>query len=182
MYISDELDEQQKKDFQVFLSKIINRTNIVKIDSRNVKTDYRGFSSLVVSDIFRVEERFKDEKTFLGSQRRPLSEGYEKNNVSTLKDGSICVKSILSIPKNDVTLEAKEIDFDPRLIMAYMNYPLVRKYAPNIPYECINEDIQEYQLHNVFGFSLATYNGLLNIRKGYEDQFKIGNKGKEQGN
>ncbi|NCB48191.1 MAG: hypothetical protein EOM55_00970 [Clostridia bacterium] len=168
MFISDELNIQQKIEFRRFFLNIIKRMKVIELDPTSVRTDYRGEIFSVACDNYRIEEYFQNEMILEKSGRRPLSEGYEKNNVAKLKDGTICVKSLLSIPSYDKRFEKKEKNTDPRFVSAFMLYPTVRKYAPNILSECLNEDIQEYQLNDAFGFLLASYKAMNMLNREFE--------------
>jgi len=168
MFISNELTEQGKQDFQKYLCKIINRMKVIQLLGTDSKTYYKGDPAKVHCEDFRIEEYFKNEEELENSGRRPLDNEYEMNNIVKFKDGTVCVKSILDIPSFDLKFEKKENNFDVRLLSAYMNYPTVRKYAPNIIAECINEDIQEYQTNDAFGYFLGSYEGLNILRKEFE--------------
>ena len=168
MFITNELTEEQKIEFQDYISQILAKIKIEKTRSTRKKLTYRGDPVEVESDNFFVEEYFEDEEDLNRFGRQPLNDGYEKDNFAKLEDGRICIKSVLKIPLSDRRSEKKEIDYDPRLIVAYMNYPLVRKFAPNILLECINKDIQEYQTKDSFGSFLASFNGMNVLRKDYE--------------
>lgn len=173
MYISEKLNENEKKEFKEYLSSVVERIKLVNISTIKSKAKYKGEFRDIVSKKFRVEEYFKSEEDFNKSGRRPLDDGYEKENVVRFKDGTLCVKSLM-----ELSFSSDEINSDLRLIVAFLNYPMVRKYAPNILSECIDESVQEYQKADDLGMFLSTYEGLLFFKKEME---KNAIKAKEQG-
>ncbi len=168
MYISDKLNEQQQLEFRKYLSKIIKNIKIIKTDKGTISAEYKRKVVTLKSNFYTIEEYFENEEEFKESGRRPLDDGYEKENFKIFKDGTVCARSFLAIPKNDINFEEKEIDFDVRLVAAYLLYPTVRKYAPNILTECLNADLQDYQTNNQVKFFLLTYKALNIFRKDSE--------------
>lgn len=168
-YCQPDLDEETKIQFLLYLEKTLKRIKPIEIAKCLTKVTYLGDPLVVDSNTYKVEEIFKSEEELAKSGRRSLTEGYEKQNSCFHKDGIICLKSFLDIPTNDTRFEKKQIDNDKVcLIAAYMLYPNVRKYAPKILTECINEDIQEYETKDAFGYFLASYEALTKYRKEYE--------------
>lgn len=164
-----QLNDQQRLSLQDY-HEIKNRIKINRMASCTTKTTYKGDFCSVDAIPYVVEEYFKNIEEFKNcSDRRLLDKGYETENLIIYKDETVCVRSFLYIPTNDVRSEKKEISDDAvRSIAAYMSYPKIRKEFPNMLVMLLNEEIHEYQTNDQYGYFLASYQGLNYLRKEYE--------------
>ncbi len=168
MYIDNRLDDESKQKFIKYLDLVKNRLKIFTLYERQEPVKYKWEVSTMDFMAVRVDEYFKNEDDLTRSGRRPLEDGYEKSSLTTFRDGTLCVKSIFSLPFAIEDWHDPAVVERAKLIIAYMNYPKIREHAPNILKECIPGSLHNKQIVNAFGFLIPTYEAILYLRKEFE--------------
>lgn len=168
MYVSSELKGKESDDFTNYLTKVQSRMQISLPEPFSTGAVYNGNEVSLFGYIYHVEESFDSIKSFENSGRRPLDNEYEVDRRIIYEDGRVLVKGLIYLPlgrtdRKSRIEENKNIDI--KLLAAYMFYPKIRKYAPEILFECISPEILGFETFSFVSSPLSSYAGLNQLRK-----------------